>query len=161
MYALLNQDVDIYLDDDGDLSCVNLPDDLEQPGDGLLTLISRDHTRHYVSRTNACISRLIRTIVQEDPEEESICLGEIDGTVLHHVIEYMDYHEGNIVLPIGPGLFEDPWDQLFINRVANSREAMYQLVCASSYLDIEGLLHLSCANIATHIQKASSLSCHL
>lgn len=136
-------------------------DSVVVPTTNEVLLISQDHVRFNVSRTNVQMSKLIRVVLETDAEENMICFGEISGSVLSRVIEYMNHHEGRTVLPLGPRIFEDPWDYLFIHRVMDSLDDMYEIICAASYLDMDGLLHLACSQIATHIESQNVLSNHI
>ena len=46
----------------------------------------------------------------------------------------------------------DPFDADFIDRIGENRQALYDLIHAAEYLDVNSLLHLGCAKISSFIK---------
>jgi hypothetical protein len=112
---------------------------------GFLTLVSRDHVAHRVSRMDAGISRLVQVSTEMDLGENILHLGGLDGRMLQLVVEYMEHHHGNVV----PGRL---WDEDFIDRF--TRDEVFELVSVASYLDIVELIHLACSKVASYVRHS-------
>ena len=84
----------------------------------------------------------------------------INGRTLQNVVDYMNHHKGKQP-PIIPKplrfkqmsqVTENKWDARYINEVGEDKQALYDLILAANYLDINSLLHLGCAKVASFIK---------
>jgi len=81
--------------------------------------------------------------------------------VMFKVMQYLGHHKGTkpeeIAKPIRSVRMErivaDQWDVEFINTM--DKKEVFQVICAANYLDIQSLVHLGCAKIATLIKGKS------
>lgn len=47
---------------------------------------------------------------------------------------------------------KDPWDAVFIDKIGENRQQLYDLILAANYMDVKSLLHLGCAKVASLIK---------
>jgi len=84
----------------------------------------------------------------------------VRGDILSKVVEYLNYHKGGDVgIPEKPlrstvmkDVCKDPWDAQYIDKIAENRQQLYDLILAANYMDIKSLLHLGCAKVASLIK---------
>lgn len=134
----------------------------------LFTLVSRDGIEMQVSMQDAKLSHLLTSML------EGICPGHIlrggggarftmpiQSSVLARVCSYLEHHQGKPAqVPAMPlrsrvmkDVCEDAWDAEFLDDVHNkSVNDLYDLTIAADFLDIECLLHLCSAKIASLIK---------
>ncbi|CAL8137717.1 unnamed protein product [Orchesella dallaii] len=93
---------------------------------------------------------VIKTLLEVVPLEERdevIPLPSVDSKILKMVIDWATYHRNDEAPPPNIGDFDDlwaepcAWDADFL-KVDN--ETLLKLICAANYLDIRGLLILTC-----------------
>jgi S-phase kinase-associated protein 1 len=86
----------------------------------------------------------------------------VKGDILAKVVEYLVYHKGTEAPPpekplrskVMKDVCKDPWDADYIDKLADNRQQLYDLILAANYMDIKALLHLGCAKVATLIKGA-------
>ena len=132
---------------------LGLDDDIENES---LTLESQDKERFDVAKKVAIMSELVKTVADGDPDETTIPLPNVKGSVLSKVIKYMTYHESNpakeIEKPLKSGNMAEvvsKWDADFVNV---DQELLFELILAANYMDIKPLLDLACAKVASMIK---------
>jgi len=47
---------------------------------------------------------------------------------------------------------KDEWDAIFIDKIGDNRQQLYDLILAANYMDVKSLLHLGCAKVASLIK---------
>ena len=103
-------------------------------------------------------SRLIADMLKDDVEGEkaTIPLAGVSIATLTTVVAWCTHHVGNplpkIARPIKSAemkevMKESPWDAEFI--AIEDQEKLFELILAANYLDVEPLLDLGCAKLAT------------
>ena len=102
-------------------------------------------------------SILLHGIIDENPDDE-IPLPSITGAVFKECIKYCEYIKDHdppqIEKPIRSTdmkeIVEDEW---YVNFVAAmDKDLTIEVLLASKYLDIPGLLNLTCAKLATQMK---------
>lgn len=127
---------------------------------GMLKLISKSKKEFPIQRKYAKMSKLIRTALENDEKEEEIPIVGVESHILELVVQYLKEHKG-----VEPQAIEKPlrskkmsdvcpykWDATYIDKIGDTRQQLYDLVLAANYLDIQPLLHLGCAKIASLIK---------
>jgi S-phase kinase-associated protein 1 len=127
----------------------------------IINLVSNEQDMVEVDSNFACISKLIETCVANDASCNEINIDTSTST-LRLVVEYMFHHKGNknelIKKPLVSNkmidVCSDSYDATFIDNVFEKQgnEELYQLILAANYMDIQCLLHLGCAKIASLIK---------
>lgn len=143
-----NMDVDV------DVGDVGLDADM---GEGNIILVSKDEQKFEVSRAAAGISKLITTALESDASGEEIPMPGVRGDMLELVVEYMEHHKGTEApLPQKPlvskdmkVVCKDEFDADFINKVGTNVEDLHYLTITANYMNINGLLNLCAAKIAS------------
>lgn len=134
---------------------------------GELKLISKANSsgakdNFTVDKKNACISVLVKQALDADASASEIDL-QIDGPILAKIVEYMNHHKGTeppiIEKPLRSkemsAVVKDAFDATFIDGIDNSganRQDLYDIILAANYLNINGLLNLGCAKVASLIK---------
>lgn len=110
------------------------------------------------------MSGLIKEMVNIEEEGETIeniPLPNVRYEMLSKAIEYLKYHENYPAIPIERPLkttkindLISAWDASFINL---EHTVLFELIMTANYLDIKGLLELTCAKIASMIKDKSAV----
>ena len=89
----------------------------------------------------------------DDDVKEVIPLPNVNSTILNKVIQWLTHHKDDAPVPENDqhNRTEDmsSWDADFV-KVDN--ETLYELVLAANYLDIKGLVDVTCKTIANKIK---------
>mmetsp|Transcript_59662 Transcript_59662/g.169722 ORF Transcript_59662/g.169722 Transcript_59662/m.169722 type:complete len:165 (-) Transcript_59662:118-612(-) len=105
----------------------------------------------------ACMSTLIKNMVDDSGTDEEIPLPNVKTAILSKVIDYCKYHANDppaeIQKPLkSTNLIEcgvSEWDSEYVNI---EQEVLFELILAANYLDIKSLLDLTCAKVASMIK---------
>ena len=105
----------------------------------------------------ACMSTLVRNMVDDSGTDEEIPLPNVKTAILSKVIDYCKYHKDSppeeIQKPLkSTNLVEcgvSEWDNEYVNI---EQEVLFELILAANYLDIKSLLDLTCAKVASMIK---------
>ena len=125
-----------------------------QAPNGLITLRSgRDACEQLVPKCSVGMSRMLSVALGADQDASQVTL-DVSGSVLRWVAEYMHHHrdgEPNAVdFPLRSkrmvDVCPDPWDACFVDQVC-----VVDVASAAYYLDMQVLLHLCCAKLATDL----------
>jgi len=124
--------------------------------DGKIKLISKERDSFEISKRTACMSSVIRVMIEFDNKETEIPLKEVTSDVMKKIVEFMKYHEHvempEIQKPIqhtNMKYLTTEWDADFINV---DNDLLFKLLSIANYLDIKPLLNLCSAKIATMIK---------
>ena len=133
-------------------------------------LISKDQQKIKVSKKQCKFSKFVMTAISGSEEKESdIPVPNVTGDILTLIVKYLTYHaenpsepvskEDNLTTPLKDKKLSEnvkcKWDVEFIEGVAENQQQLYDLITASNYMDIESLLHLGCAKVASMIKGES------
>ena len=116
------------------------------PSDGkVIRLRSSDGEEFEVEEAVANQSQTIRHMIEDDCADDGIPLPNVTAKILSKVIEYCKNHvESNS----GDDELKS-WDAEFMKV---DLTVLYDLILAANYLDIGGLLHLTCQTVADMIK---------
>lgn len=123
-----------------------------------LLLESSDKKHFKIHKDYIKISGLLSTMFEEDPGEYIFPLN-IPSNVLQQIVIFMNYHKGtDCFIPIKPiqsnninQIIQDDWDVNYVNNLIDNK-LIKNVLQASNYLDMEGLLHICCAKVASMIR---------
>jgi S-phase kinase-associated protein 1 len=120
-------------------------------------IVSSDNTEYDIDSDLLIQSETLKKIINLDRDAEKIPL-RVSGEILVMIIEYMTYHKGNvakkIIKPIkSSNMAEivDAFDATFINKANDRLTILNNLTMAAEYLEINPLLDLCLAKIASNI----------
>jgi hypothetical protein len=51
----------------------------------------------------------------------------------------------------------DEWDAIYIDKIGDNRQQLYDVILAANYMDVKSLLHLGCAKVASLIKGQSAI----
>lgn len=125
--------------------------------DDQVTLVSSDGQQFLLQVKAAKLSKTIENLIEDAGVEAPIPLPNVTGKILNKVAEYCKYHIEN---PDIQKQEEDDkvekrtddicsWDQEFCQV---DQPTLFELILASNYLDIPGLLDLTCKTVANMIK---------
>lgn len=121
-----------------------------------LKLQSSDGKEVEVAVDVACMSTLIKNMVEDSGTDEAIPLPNVKSEILEKVIEYCKHHKDNppeeIAKPLKTSNLEEvvsQWDAAFVDV---EQDKLFELILAANYLDIKSLLDLTCAKVASMIK---------
>ena len=127
-----------------------------EPKKTMITLVSKEGVKFQMERRAAKMSNVLKPLLNDGEKEFRLRL--IETAVLKKVIEYCNYHSGQIAKTIG--INETDWDTTFLEGIGESEDAqrrnrtmLFDLLRAANYLDIKSLLDLTCVKVASMIQK--------
>ena len=132
---------------------------------GSIVLISKEVDGQRLSlsvqKEFALLSGVIRQIIETDPEATEVPLDEITPLWLQAVVDYLNLCKGTPFPEIEKPLRSK---DMFSNTVKenaqfiedfcskNNKDALYALIGAANYLQLEGLLHLGAAKVAAIVK---------
>jgi len=116
-------------------------------------LTSSDGQTFEVDEEVANESQTVKNMIEDTGTEEVVPLPNVPGKILAKVIEYCKFHvEANKKIDDKPAKTEDDiktWDTEFV-RV--DQGTLFDLILAANYLNIKGLLDLTCQTVANMIK---------
>lgn len=134
-----------------------------------IKLVSSDNIEFEVSLACVKNSKLLKTMLELDELDENeirdqvdqqVCpLPNVEGTILKKVIEFLNkYLESpfeDINKPVKSSM-SDIVDEWYVNFLEmDNQEQLFKIIMAANYMDIEPLLDLTCASVATIIKGKS------
>lgn len=128
-----------------------------------IKLVSSKSLESYVvSFTHAKLSKVIQAaFTSNGTADNELPLNDLEGPIIKSIVEYLQLCNGNepekILQPLRSKVMSEvtTTDQAkFIDDFASThtRDQLYQLISAANQLDIDGLLHLGCAKVASLIK---------
>ena len=121
-----------------------------------ITLISSELNHVKINLKAAVRSNLIKYLINDFPEAGDINLNGIKYEILLKIKEYLEHYEilepKEITQPLPKkDLREciDSWDYEYINL---ENETIFEIMMAANFMDIQPLLELTCAKIASEIK---------
>lgn len=128
----------------------------------MITLKSFDGEEFIVKETVAKMSKTISNMIEDGYTEGSIPLPNVIAKILTKVIEYCEKHvveqEGSACDTASHGSATllkkeiENWDKEFVNV---NQEMVFDLIMAANYLNIQGLLDLTCKTVADQMANKS------
>ncbi|XP_004965640.1 SKP1-like protein 1A [Setaria italica] len=131
----------------------------------MFTLISCDDERFEVTEAAANMSQTIRHMIEDGCADGGVPLPNVDAKTLAKVLEYCNRHAAAAASPepaaAGPaatasasaGKDDDDdlasFDKAFVDV---DKDTLYNLLLASNYLEVKGLLDLTCQKVADMIK---------
>lgn len=125
--------------------------------DEQVTLISSDNETFSVPKNVAIMSVTIKNTVDET-SGGSVPVPNVTGKVLGQVLKYCHYHVDKAPPKAGEGASTEStktdeevkaWDAEFMQV---DQGALFEIILAANYLNIESLLDLACATVANMIK---------
>jgi len=110
-------------------------------------------------KKNAFISVIVKTAAENDAAASELEV-DVKGDILALVVEYMNHHSGTeppiVEKPLRSKVLKDvvkdPWDAEFMDKIGEDRQKLYDITLAANYLNINALMHLGCAKVASLIK---------
>ncbi|XP_072954008.1 SKP1-like protein 1 [Typha angustifolia] len=122
----------------------------------IITLKSSDGEEFEVDEAVAMESQTIRHMIEDECAESSIPLPNVNSKILSKVIEYCKKHVDSSAAaskPSDDGAKSDEdlkaWDADFVKV---DQSTLFDLILAANYLNIKGLLDLTCQTVADMIK---------
>ena len=109
-----------------------------------------------VAKTSGTIRTMMEDLGLEDAQDQMVPLPNVDGPVLKMVIDWAKHHKDD-PQPAedadAKGKLVPKWDKEFLKDV--SQAVLFELILAAEYLDIKGLLDVTCQTVADMIKGKS------
>jgi S-phase kinase-associated protein 1 len=128
--------------------------------DEQVKLRSKEDVEHKISRKAAEVSVLIKNTLQDASIDDPIPLLEVEDKILVKIIEYLNHFNGvappEIEKPLKSQVLKevtDEWSASFIDGM--TLEILVDLTVAANYMEIQCLLDLCCAKIASMCKDKS------
>ncbi|KFK33483.1 hypothetical protein AALP_AA5G019100 [Arabis alpina] len=124
-----------------------------------IVLTSSDGASFEVDEAVAREFQIVSHMIEDDCADKAIPLSNVPGDVLSKVIEYCKKHveEGGAKIE---GVENEEakeklktWDEEFMKQL--EMKTVFQLILAANYLNIKGLLDLTCTTVADYIKDMS------
>jgi S-phase kinase-associated protein 1 len=119
-------------------------------------LISKENHKFIVFEEVVNISTLLKESIC-DSEEKEIKLSMVSSRELGKIIEFMVYYSVNhmkpIVKPIRSTVMKEITEEWYANFIDIPSSEIFELTLASNFMDIQPLLDLCCAKIASIMKE--------
>lgn len=134
----------------------------EMDPNAIVRLVAADGKSFEVSRQAASISSMVSAALL-DPHATEVQCAQVASSTLALVAEYMRHHNGKeAAQPKAPlrsndmnDACEDKWDAEFADRIAPTRQPLYDLIHAAVYMGVPVLAEICGAKIATFLRGTS------
>ena len=127
----------------------------------LIVLTSADNQKIQLDFKSAERSHLLKGLLADHEESKEIPLPDVKYNILKKVVEYLTYYKDKEPAQIPKPLpsanlneFTNEWDVNFINSI--ELDGVFDLINAANYMDINSLLDLACAKIASLMKGKSA-----
>ncbi|CAM0912376.1 unnamed protein product [Alopecurus aequalis] len=120
----------------------------------MITLVSSDGERFEITHEAAAMSQTINHMIEDDCVENGVPLPNVTSGILSKVIEYCNRHVAGSSDDTTSASAQDlkSFDESFIKV---DQAILFDIILAANYLDIKGLLDLSCQTVADMIKGKS------
>ncbi|AQK67622.1 SKP1-like protein 1 [Zea mays] len=120
----------------------------------MITLRSSDLEEFEVEEAVAMESQTLRHMIEDDCADNGIPLPNVNSRILSKVIEYCNSHVHAAAKPADSAASEGgedlkSWDAKFVKV---DQATLFDLILAANYLNIKGLLDLTCQTVADMIK---------
>ena len=122
--------------------------------DSTIKLVLKDQKEIEITKKAAELSELLKTAINDYPNETSFPLNEVDEKSGEKIKEFLTHCNGTapaeIEKPITSNEMKnltDEWSANFVDKM--STEELANLTVAANYMGINSLLDLCCAKVAT------------
>lgn len=108
-----------------------------------------------IAKMSETIKTLLEDSCLDDDDEEPIPLPDVNAAILRKVIEWSIHHKDDPPPPADEENREkrtediEPYDQEFLKV---DQGTLFELILAANYLDIKGLLDVTCKTVANMIK---------
>lgn len=108
-----------------------------------------------VAKCSATIKTMVEDLGLEDGDEEIVPLPNVNSAILRKVIQWATYHKDDPPMPEDEENKEkrtddiSSWDSDFLKV---DQGTLFELILAANYLDIKGLLDVTCKTVANMIK---------
>ena len=126
-----------------------------------IVLTSADNQKIELDFKSAERSQLLKDLLVNNKDNKEILLPDIKYNILKKVVEYLTYYKDKEPAQIPKPLpsanlieFTNEWDVNFINSI--ELDGIFDLINAANYMDINSLLDLACAKIASLMKGKSA-----
>jgi S-phase kinase-associated protein 1 len=125
-------------------------------------LISQEGESFEISLENAIISELVKTMIDEEKDEEEIQeiqeipLPAVKSAILAKIVEFMNHYKTEkmtkITKPIKSNNMSEVVQEWYANFVNVEQEVLFELTLVANFMDIHPLLDLTCAKVASMVK---------
>ncbi|CAH2063381.1 unnamed protein product, partial [Iphiclides podalirius] len=108
-----------------------------------------------IAKCSVTIKTMLEDLGMDDDEEEVVPLPNVNSAILKKVIQWATYHKDDPPLPEDDENKEkrtddiSSWDADFLKV---DQGTLFELILAANYLDIKGLLDVTCKTVANMIK---------
>ncbi|KAM0826763.1 hypothetical protein ACQ4PT_068661 [Festuca glaucescens] len=118
----------------------------------MITLKSSDSEQFEMTREAAVMSQTIQHMIEDDCVDSGVPLPNVGSKILAMVIEYRNRHVDASSDSAGEKEDLKSFDESFVKV---DQPTLFDIILAANYLDIKGLLDLSCQTVADMIKGKS------
>ena len=115
-----------------------------------------------IAKQSVTIKTMLEDLGMDEEDEEEVPLPNVNAAILKKVIQWASYHKDVPPLPEDDDNKEkrtddiSSWDTDFLKV---DQGTLFELILAANYLDIKGLLDVTCKTVANMI-KGEQIACH-
>lgn len=108
-----------------------------------------------IAKQSVTIRTMLEDLGTEEEEDETVPLPNVNAAILKKVIQWCTYHKDDPALPEEEENKEkrsddiSSWDADFLKV---DQGTLFELILAANYLDIKGLLDVTCKSVANMIK---------
>ena len=129
-------------------------------GNDVVTLVSMNGDKFKVSKDSAKMSNLVSTMIfeNEDVDElDDVPLPNVNTETLKKVLQFCNYHIENPMPEIPKPITSSDLQTIVGSSYGTfiqsfQQEELFEIINAANFMDIQSLLDLACAQVATQIR---------
>ncbi|RMX40460.1 hypothetical protein pdam_00009444, partial [Pocillopora damicornis] len=128
----------------------NMPNIRLQSSDGEIFEVDVE-----IAKASVTIKTMLEDLGMDEDDDEPVPLPNVNAAILKKVIQWATHHKDDPPPPDDDENKEkrtddiDPWDQEFLKV---DQGTLFELILAANYLDIKGLLDVTCKTVANMIK---------
>ena len=112
-------------------------------------LQSQDGQDFQVEVGVAKMSETVKNLIQDAGVDAPVPLPGVTGKILEKIVDYMKYHTEHSTIENKEDYAVTTWDLDFCKV---DQPTLFEMILAANYLDIKGLLDLTCKTVANMIK---------
>ena len=129
-------------------------------GNDVVTLVSMNGDKFKVSKDSAKMSNLVLTMISENDDDEQIDdvpIPNVNTETLEKVLQFCNYHIENHMTQIPKPITSSDLQTIVGSAYGTfiqgfNQEQLFEIIDAANFMDIQSLLDLACAQVATQIR---------
>lgn len=126
----------------------------------IVTLVSSDNEAFQIRKSAAVLAKVVERQIEDVGTGESIPIPQVNAKIMKKVVQYLDHvtthYPPEIEKPLKSANFDELVAPFYAEYMNADQEIIFGIIQAANYMEIDSLLKLSCAKVATMLKNKSA-----